>query len=405
MSRFLVALLLLCSTLAPPPAAAQGRLPKRPRLPGAADTNDARAYYDRGLALLENDPALAADAFYWATRLEPGWAEALYARRIAGFMAHESMLVRYLDGVRGVVSGKDAQALDSLEFRAQKLNPFFRRDLDRTFVYAYLMGAINSDIRRRGGSPLNPSQKVELDYYINGYLASGASLWLRGAVAASERRFPQALDLYRRALLEEKTNRVGILIDRARAFYDTDQPDSALAQLQGAIAELEKREADRLVRVYESKELFEHSIGMIHEQTDNLAAAREAYGRALQENLSYYPAHTRLGLVALVAGDTATALSELDLSVQLAPQEITARVTYGTLLARVGRTEEAMTHLQQAADVEPYYAMPHYLLGRVAEARQDTQKAIASYRAFLARASQRDQRRAEVVQRVADLGP
>jgi Tfp pilus assembly protein PilF len=143
---------------------------------------------------------------------------------------------------------------------------------------------------------------------------------------------------------------------------------------------------------------------MIHEQTDNLAAAREAYGRALQENLSYYPAHTRLGLVALIAGDTATALSELDLSVQLAPQEITARVTYGTLLARVGRTDEATAQLRQAAELEPYYALPQYLLGRVAEARQERVPAVAAYRAFLARASQRDQRRAEVVQRIADLG-
>ena len=267
------------------------------------------------------------------------------------------------------------------------------------------MAAINEDLRRSGQPPLDASQRVELDFYIQGFLDRGTNLRMRGAFAASERRFPQALTLYARAL-QDSPNRAGVFADRARVFYAAGAPDSALVQLQEAIADLQKREGgDRLVRVYDSKELFEHSIGMIHEERGDLGAARAAYGRALQENLSYYPAHVRLALVGLGAGDTAMALSELDLALQLAPQDVSVRVTYGSILAHVGRVDEAASQLRQATELEPFYALPHYVLGQVAERRRNRDEAVAAYRGFLARATRNDERRAAVAQRLADLGP
>jgi tetratricopeptide (TPR) repeat protein len=405
MRRTLFAVALACCVASLPGALhAQGKVPKRPRLGNAADTNDARAYYNRGVELLERDPREAADAFYWASRIDPGFAEAFYARRVAGFMADERLLVRYLEGARGVYTSRDAQQLDTLEYRAQMLNPFFLRDLDRAFVARYIVAAVNQDLRRAGQGSLDPSQRHELDYIVEGYLRTGTSLRLRASLAASERRFPEALDLYRRAMSESR-DRVGILVDRARVFFVTGVEDSALVQLREAVEELRRREADRIVRVYQSKEFFEHSIGMIHERQGDLAAAREAYGRALQENLSYYPAHVRLGLVALTTGDSATALSELDLATQVATKEATACLTYGMLLAHAGRLPEAEVQLRQAIELEPYYALPHHVLGQVAELQRNREQAIAAYRGFLARASQHDQRRADVTQRLADLGP
>ena len=47
------------------PADAQ-RAPRRPALPAAADTNDARAYYELGVRSMDRRPEVAADAFYWA---------------------------------------------------------------------------------------------------------------------------------------------------------------------------------------------------------------------------------------------------------------------------------------------------------------------------------------------------
>lgn len=55
----------------------------RPRLRDVADTNDAQAYYDLGLSIIERDPGQAAAAFYWAARINPAWGDPLYARRAA----------------------------------------------------------------------------------------------------------------------------------------------------------------------------------------------------------------------------------------------------------------------------------------------------------------------------------
>src|SRR5205823_13766272 len=53
----------------------------RPKLRDVTDTNDAQAYFDAVIQRFRSDPRYAADAFYWATRLNPGWADPLYGRR------------------------------------------------------------------------------------------------------------------------------------------------------------------------------------------------------------------------------------------------------------------------------------------------------------------------------------
>jgi hypothetical protein len=49
------------------------------------------------------------------------------------------------------------------------------------------------------------------------------------------------------------------------------------------------------VYFYDSKALFEHTIGMLLEQENDFAGAREAYARALQEDLAFYRPTSGLG--------------------------------------------------------------------------------------------------------------
>ena len=397
-------LFLLMSLLIPVSArAVQGpRDPKRPRLDSGADTNDAVVYYNRGMELLDRDPEGASRAFFWATRLDPTWAKALYARRIAGYMAEPRFLVRYLDGDPKAVESAEARRLDSLEVRAQRISPFFERDLDKLFYVHYVITAVEEGSRQHGGQ-LEGGERMELEFLIEQALRSNeVSPWLRAHLYQSERQFPQALSLFRTALHDTR-DKVPIHVDLAQLFFSTGEYDSALAHLQAAEGDLGQRDADRLVRVYESKEILQHAIAVIHERRGDLAAAREAYGKALQENLSYYPGHVRLGLLAFAAGDTAQALQELGLAVEVAPAEVVARVTYGALLAQTGRTEEALPHLRKVVELEPYYAVPYYLLGRVEDVAGKHAQALVDYRAFLARASRRHPYRDEVTRRVADL--
>ena len=400
----LLAVIVLVGGGAPWPAvAAQSRNhPKRPRLAAGADTNDARVYFDHGVAFLKRDPWTAAAAFYWASRLEPGWPEPLYAQRVAGLLAQEHLLMGYLEGVRSVIASPQAQQLDSLEYQAQRLNPFFLRDLDESLFAGYVVATYKQELFRAGERPLDPSAESELNFLLDQYLRSGARLSVRAALAASQRRFLEALELYRQ-LLPQYRFKAEIRWERARIFYVIGSYDSALVELQTALSEPRQPDTTRLTPVYVSRELLDHSIGMIHEAAGDTAAAREAYGRALLENLSYSPAHVRLAALDLIAGDTATALSELDLAVQVAPTEAPPRVSYALLLAQTGHRDEAVLHLRRATDLEPYYAVPYYVLGFVAELQGNREEALAGYRAFLARASARDRLRNVVAQRVADL--
>ena len=133
----------------PDPAAAEQIRPelRRPSLESDADTNDARAYYALGVRLFDHDPKTAAAAFYWATRLEPGWAEALYARRLTGLMTNRWLLMRYVEGSPQTRRSAEALRLDSLEYRALRLNPFFSRDLDPPFYLYYVVTLVEDQVR------------------------------------------------------------------------------------------------------------------------------------------------------------------------------------------------------------------------------------------------------------------
>lgn len=376
--------------------------PKRPTLAAGADTNSARAYYARGVDLLTQDAWTAAAAFYWATRLEPGWAEALYAQRVAGLMTQEPTLMGYLEGVRSVIDSRQARRLDSLQYEAERINPFFARDLDEQLYVGYLIATYKRAQGRSAEQPLDPRNEAVLRYVVDQYLRSGTNLPVRAALAASQRRFAEALELYR-DLLPQFRVKAPIRTERARIFYSMTAYDSARAELQTALSELRHLDTVRLRSVYVSRELLEHSIGMTYEAAGDTAAAREAYGRALQENLAYSPAHVRLAYLDILRGDTATAKSEWDLAVQLAPTEAPPRVAYGMLLARTGRLDDAVLHLRRATDLEPYYATPHYVLGVVAEIQGNREAALEGYRAFLARASAHDRLRGIAAERVTAL--
>ena len=133
-------------------------------------------------------------------------------------------------------------------------------------------------------------------------------------------------------------------------------------------------------------------------------AAREAFGRALQEDLSYYPAHLQLAFMALEGKDTTTALSEMDLAMQLRGDDPGARYLYGFTLANSGKTADAETQLRKALELDPVFAAPHFVLAQVLEHAKRPTDALGEYRAFLARSGKGDPRRAEAEARVTALG-
>ena len=231
---------------------------------------------------------------------------------------------------------------------------------------------------------------------------------LRGRVLAGEGRVQQALQAYDEALRQRRGARSEPLRtihhERGRLFALAGNDSMALAELGRAVDAGEEAERDDLVWFYQNKALLEHGRGMLHERRGDRAAAREAYARALMEDLSYDPAHLRLGALALVEGDTATALTELRLAAEAGPGEPVTRLAYAALLARLQRLPEAQAELLAITRLAPYYAEPWFLLGMVRDWSGDP-GAAAAYRAFLDRARRDDPRRAQVEPLAAPLSP
>ena len=153
-----------------------------------------------------------------------------------------------------------------------------------------------------------------------------------------------------------------------------------------------------------SGEMFEYAVGIVRVQQDDFPAARAAFERALTANLGFYWAHARLAGAALTLGDTGTALSELDMAVQLEGRDPVLRLYDGVVLAGAGRLDEAAGQLERAIALDPHYATPYYWLATVSRARGRTREAIDQYRQFLAHAARLDADRHRALGALAELG-
>jgi tetratricopeptide (TPR) repeat protein len=371
------------------------KTPLRPALGAGVDTNDAQSYYQHGLTLVRNTPEKAADAFYWATQLDPSSADAFYARRIALLMANPQRLVGYWTGDRRTLRDKSVMQADSLYLRALTINPFLYRRLDVVFFDA-IIKEIAADAAGSSAS------RGEVEHEIDRYLAQ-APADLKAWQAYSSGQFDEALKQYAIAIKQAR-KKAALRMERGRLFMQLNQADSALAEIKLASDELRKADKKDLVFVYDSKALIDQALGMSYLKTGDKGQAREAFAHALQEDLTYGPAHVQLGIMALDARDTAAAVSEFDLAVQIAPADPVLRYQYGYTLVDFGRPAEAEAQLRKAIELTPAYASPHFLLGRSLKALGKKEEAVGSLKNFLALAPRNDPRRTEASQMIASLG-
>jgi hypothetical protein len=369
--------------------------PRRPRFPVGVDTNNAQVYYDYGLEKLERDPDQAADAFYWAARINPTLADAYYARRCALLLSDKYRFQKYYEDDRRTIQSDEIKRIDSLYYYSLTINPFLYRKLDIRLFHSYI-GNIADEIARRNNVTAN-----EVQYELERWISHGPTS-MRAWQAYGEGRFSDALSLYADAIKRAR-HKATLRADRGRLFFQINEADSALAELTQALDELRKTDKKDLVYVYESKALLEHSIGLVQDRLGNAAAAKEAFGRALEEDLSYFPAHVQLGYMALASKDTTTALSEMDLAVQIRGDDPTLRYIYGYALAASGKSKDAEVQLRKAIELDPVFATPYSVLGDVLDKQGRGAEALAQYKTFLTLASQQDLRRKDAEDRVRVL--
>jgi Tfp pilus assembly protein PilF len=386
LSSFVAAAVLAAAPLAAqaPKQAKRPADPKRPRLEAGRDTNSASAYYYYGLDQLSRDPEGAAAAFHWASRIDPSWAEPLYAKRIALHLSNVNRLALYLDRNRGVLRSAEVRRIDSLQYEALIRNPILYQGLNKVMLETFYEKVTGQSALMIDWDRQDP----------------GNAAWL----AYSNKDFAKAVDYYGRALKKDK-NAYWYHSSRAIALYQIGKADSAIAELTTMIAELRKHEKDETVFAYDSKALYEYTIGHLYAQTGNADKAAEAYGRALTEDLSFYMAHAALGDAAAAKGDTATAMQEYELAVQLDDDDAPIRFRYGVMLFDARRFPEAAEQFKKAIEAEPYYAQPYFALARYKDLNGDMAEAVALYEQYIARAAQQSQAAfiAHAKQRVAEI--
>lgn len=389
--------LLLVSALALVVSAADSqrapRPPRRPKLAAGADSNDATAYLNLGHRLIEDNATAAGAAYYWAARIDPASADALYGLRTATLMRRPTTFQRYMEGREGTVYSREMRANDSLYLRALQIDPFLFPRHRRTVEFAYFRSAIGDGVNQG-----------RIDFFVEDLL-NRSSPAVRARVAVGAGQFALALDLYTEAIGSSR-NPVYLYLERGGLNAMQGHNEAAIADYQIGLTELRNRDLtkDSAVVFYSSKALHEHSVGLLQSRRGDLAKAREAFGRAMEEDLSFHPSHLALAQLALTANDTTTALSESALAAELAPLEAHVQHRYGEILGLLGRHADAIAPLRRAIELEPYYAAPHDLLGQALEMTGDGPGAREAYERFLALSPRREPRRTEVTRRIGALG-
>lgn len=358
---------LLLSHVAPHDLSGQpSRTPPRPRLDAGADTNSAQEYYQFGVQQLARRPQVAADAFYWASRLAPPWADPYYARATALVLGDRSRLVRYFAGDESVVMSKEVAFSDSLYYAAYARNPLVVSRLDRhlydELISQLTRGEVSTMSRARSGDIVWDARKASLQ----GRYAEALRNW-----AMAIRRHPDSIVFH---------------VHRSKAFNALAQYDSAVTEMTRAVEKLRTRDENRISRLFESIAMYEHALAFLHVQRGDDSLARDAFQRALMSDLSFYHARAGLADLALRQGDTASAVLEYGQAVALSPEDGGLRAGYAMALVQANRHGEAVTELQRAIELEPWFAQPYYVLGRLFDHAGFTDQAVAQYDAFLARA-------------------
>ena len=337
--------------------------PRRPSLKASADSNDWREYYNLAMSWVATRPALAADALYWAERLDPSRAEPTYARWAALWINQPRLLKDYSEGSERVINSPAVQRLDSLNYMARLRNPMVNQGIRRLVLKAMYDHA-------EGEGNWEWSMELEnrawLDY--------------------TEGNYQRAVERFGTIIERNPDRKYYLRWDRALAFYSMSQFDSAAAELTKLVEELHRRDQKRLVYFYDSKAMFEYSVGLLHSAAGRYEEARQAFMRALSDDLAFYPAHGALGTISLALGDTATAIAEYQQAVELNGSDEIIRYDFALVLMNAGKHAEAIEHLRYVIKSEPYFASPYYYLGRILDSQGKHAEAMSYYDAFLARA-------------------
>lgn len=347
------------------PAQSEPKLPRRPRLPEGQDTNSALTYYQLGVDVLARDVDRAADAFFWASRIDPGWAAPVYGRYAALLLVRNSFDVGlFLTDRRKAIQRDPLRKLDSMAYDAQLKNPFVDRRLDATVLSTWISRETGGEFELR-----------DLGRYDRRFTA-----W----AAYARNDFQMANSVYREEI-KRRPKDIDLRFMSGRSFFAQAQFDSARAAVEVALGLIRDSESD--VYGWVPHAFGEYSLGFLFGVTKQWDSAIAAYERALLDDIGFHPAHRELARTRLILGDTAGAVAEFTEALNLAPNEAPYLYELGLLLMSTSKVDSASRLLQRAIAQEPWYAPPYLPLAYLYERAGFTKEASDHYTQFIQRAA------------------
>jgi Tfp pilus assembly protein PilF len=296
--------------------------------------------FDRGMAEFRaGNYAQAASMFASVDTAAPGTTDALLYRakslvHVEEFAGADQSLRAYLQSHRN-----SSDALYELGFVLNREN----RPADSLAIYTQA-AAITT--------PTSDDLKiVGLDYVLlNDYAA--AIKWLEKSVA-----------------FDSKNKDAWYYL--GRAYYTRSRLEEARKAFQ-TVLDLDPRDAKA-----------EDNLGLIFETEGNIAAAIDAYRRAIawQEETSRIDEqpYVNLGNLLVEQGRSQEAISPLEKAVAIAPHNAYCHLTLGVFYRKSGKMEKARQQLLRATELEPDNAVAHYQLGRLYKDTNDLVHAKAEF--------------------------
>jgi tetratricopeptide (TPR) repeat protein len=354
MRRFL--LLALAAVLATPLAAQKAPKPiEPPKLDTRADPNDAESYMEYGRRK-DVSWKKTLEAFQWAQKLQPDDIGILaMVQQAFWYRQPPQWRSEYWQDAAYVMKSKEAKFLDSLRYEVAIRNPMY-----------YLRGPCYRLPGIEGHDDDWEAASFLFDY---------------GCYKESAARYAKAIARHPRVL--------GMRMTRAHALYRSGQFGEAVTELQTVLDTLRSRDRKYLAHQYESRAIIEFMIATAHLRMSDTHAAREAYGRALTEDLSLYWVHARLAELALSENDTRTAIAEYEQAVALKENDGVLLHDYGVALSAAGQFAEAEPHFRRAIELEPHFSTAYYNLAMSLDRQDKRAEARTAYDEFLHRAPRR----------------
>lgn len=172
-----------------------------------------------------------------------------------------------------------------------------------------------------------------------------------GSLYGFQRRYGEAVDVYRRGLEHQPTSPL-LLRGASAAALRAGEPEVALL-FSGQLRDL---------GVNTAADAF--SRGMILEQMASPREATDAYREAIALAGDHWMAMNNIAVIHLRAGENSAGLELAERATAIAGEQGHVLHTLGWALHENGRADEAVQALRRAVELRPESAVTHYRLGR-----------------------------------------